>query len=378
MSIIKNLKQLNNKKLNFFTTPSHSQKPVFKTILGKDYYKYDMSEMDGLDNLNNPQDCILELNEKLKEIYASGYSHILTNGSTQGILALMLATLKKDDKVICAVNSHKAVHNGLILTGAMPIWVYPQFNNQYGVYTTISTSKLEKTIKENLDAKCVIITNPTYDGAISNIEKIAEICKEHDIILIVDEAHGGLWNFDRTLGGPAILSGADASVQSLHKTCGAVNSAAVVHLSLTSKITKSKLIDAINLIATTSPSFPVIANVEETVSFLNSKTGKNELYKLTQNLMNLISKIKEFEYIDIYYDNNDITKLLIHPTNISSEEFNDILYKKFKIECEIMHKNALTFVCGLGTSEKKLKKLFKALNYITKYLKKEKYFQLRM
>ena len=242
MSIIKNLKQLTKKRFNFFTTPSHSQSPAFKTILGKDYYKYDLSEVDGLDNLNCPQGSILDLHEKLKDIYYSGYSHVLTNGSTQGMLALMLATLKKDDKVLCAVNCHKCVHNGLVLTGAKPIWLYPHFNNEFSVYTSISSSVVEKAIEENPDAKCLILTCPTYDGILSNIEKIAEICKNNDVILIIDEAHGALWNYDRTIGSPAILSGADAYVQSLHKTCGSVNPAGLVHLSMSSKISKTQLL----------------------------------------------------------------------------------------------------------------------------------------
>ncbi len=370
MSIIKNLKEIAKKKINFFTTPSHSQSIPFKSALGKDYYKYDLSEIDGLDNLNSPEGCILDFHEKLKEIYSSGYSHILTNGSTQGMLALMLATLKKGDKALCAVNCHKCVHNGLILTGANPVWIYPHFNSEFGVYTSISTTELEKIIEQNTDAKCLIITNPTYDGVISNIEKISEICRAHDITLIVDEAHGALWNFDKTIGSPAILSGADAAVQSLHKTCGAINPAALVHLSYSSKITKNQLLDALNLISTTSPSFPIMANIEETVNFLSSKKGKKEVCELTQNVMNIISRIKDFEFIKIYYSNNDITKLLIHPTHISAQEVSDILYKKFKIECEVLHKTALTFVCGIGTSQKKFKKLLKALAYINKLSKK--------
>jgi len=113
-----------------------------------------------------------------------------------------------------------------------------------------------------------------------------------------------------------------------------------------------------------------MANIEETIEFLNSKKGKKEIYKLTQNAMMLISKVKEFEFIKIYYSNNDITKFLIHSTNISAQEVSEILYNKFKLECEVQHKNALTFVCGVGTTTKKIKKLLKGLSYINKISKK--------
>lgn len=369
MNFIKNLLQLKKKKIGFFTTPSHSQIPPFKSVLGKEYYKYDLSEVDGLDNLNNPEGCILELEEELSKIYNSGFSHILTNGSTQGILALMLATLQKGDKVLCAVNCHKSVHNGLILTGAEPIWIYSNFNQEFGVYTSLSVSTVEKAIESEPEAKCLIITSPTYDGAISDIERISELCKEHNITLIVDEAHGGLWNFDKTIGIPAIQLGADASVQSLHKTCGAVNPAAILHLSSGSKISKSRIMDALNLISTTSPSYALMANIEETVKFLNSKNGQKEIQKLTEQISKLIHKLKGFNHIKFFAEDNDITKILIKTSRISAEETSEILYSKFKLECEIQHANSLTFLCGIGTDEKKLKKLLNALKYIEKISK---------
>jgi len=370
MNFLKKLLQLKRKKIGFFTTPSHAQNPPFKSILGKDYYKWDLSEVDGLDNLNAPEGCILELENEFKEIYGSGFSHMLTNGSTQGILALMLAVLKKEDKVLCAVNCHKSVHNGLILTGATPVWVYPNFNHEFGVYTSISASTIEKAIEAEPDAKCLIITNPTYDGAISDTEKISALCKKHNIIFIVDEAHGALWNFDRTIGIPAIHLGADASVQSLHKTGGAVNPAAILHLSENSRISQKRVMEALNVISTTSPSFALMANIEETVKFLYSKKGKKHLQKLIELISEAIHKIKEFEHIKLFTENNDITKILIKTCRVPAEEAAEIIYSKFKLECEIQHANALTFLCGAGTDNKKIKKLIKALKYIEKISKK--------
>lgn len=370
MNFLKNLLQLKRKKIKFFTTPSHAQKPPFKSVLGKDYYKLDLSEVDGLDNLNEPESCILELENDISEIYGSGFSHMLTNGATQGILALMLSILTENDKVLCAVNCHKSIHNGLILTGAQPVWVYPTFNKEFGVYTSISAATIEEAINSTPDAKCLIITNPTYDGAISDIEKISSLCKKHNIILIVDEAHGGLCNFDKTIGIPSIHLGADASVQSLHKTCGAVNPAAILHLSKNSQISQQRLMKAINLISTTSPSFALMANIEETIKFLNSKKGRNALQKLIDAISDTIHTIKKFEHIKLFAENNDITKIFIKTCRLKAEEAAEILYSKFKIECEIQHQNALTFLCGIGTNEKKLKKLVYALKYIEKLSKK--------
>ena len=370
MSILKNLLQLKKKKINYFTTPSHGQKLPFKSKLGEKYYALDMSEVDGLDNLNTPAECIAQFEETLKDIYNSGYSHILTNGSTQGVLALMLATLNRGDKVLCASNVHKSVHNGLVLTGANPVWIYPSYNKEFGFYTTIKYQQIGSIFDENPDIKCLIITNPTYDGAITDISKIAEICKERNVVFIVDEAHGALWNFDRTIGTPAILAGADASIQSLHKTCGAINPAAIVHLSIKSKITKQQLLDALNLISTTSPSYALMCNIEETIKYLKSEKGKKRIERLVDKIILEIEKLEKLEFLKVYTQYNDLTRIAVHFTNIASDEAAEILYKKFKIECEIQHKYALTFVCGIGTSVQKIKRLTKALKYLNKISKK--------
>jgi len=334
MALIKNLLQLNKKKISFFTTPTHSQKMPFESLLGKNYYNLDLSEVDGLDNLNNPQECILETETKFQTIYNSGFTHILTNGSTQGLLALMLAVLSKGDKVLVAVNSHKSIHNGLVLTGAEPVWIYPNYDNDFGIYTTITIKSIERAILNNPTAKCLIITNPTYDGIISDIEKISVLCKANDIILIVDEAHGALWNFDKTIGTPAIICGADASVQSLHKTCGAVTPSALLHLSKESKIDTQKVMSALNLISTTSPSYAIMTNIEETVDFLNAQKGKKVIDKLLNNLYDFTQKVKHLENLQIYNENIDVTKILIRFLKLSAEEASEILYSKFKnVKC---------------------------------------------
>lgn len=369
MSLIKKILQLKRKCCTLFTTPSHGQKMPFKSLLGEKYYTFDMSEIDGLDNLNNPKECILELEEQLQKNYFSKLSVPLTNGSTQGILALLLAVLKPHDKVLAASNCHKSVHNAIILSGAEPVWVTPNFNSDFGIFTSISPTDIEAKLNEIKDIRCVVITNPTYDGSISNIEKIANVCKEKNIVLIVDEAHGGLWNFDKTIGTPAILCGADASVQSLHKTCGAVNPTAILHLSKNSAISTQRLLSTLNLISTTSPAYPSIINIEETVTFLSSKKGQKALDTLSLNIMETRKKIKKLEFFELLEKNVDITKICVRPTRISAEEVSDIIYKKFKLECEIQHARALTFLCGLGTDKQKLKKLYAALKYINKISK---------
>lgn len=100
----------------------------------------------------------------------------------------------------------------------------------WAIYGAIQPSDLAEKLKNNKNVKFVWVTNPTYEGVVSNIKEIAEICHFYKVPLIVDEAHGSLWNFHEELPTTALQLGADAVVHSLHKTGGALTQASMFHL----------------------------------------------------------------------------------------------------------------------------------------------------
>lgn len=364
MSIIKKIKDYykSNKSL-LFTTPTHSQGsfiiPDAQDILGSQYFKSDFSEIDGFDNLRAPQDTIKAVLEQISQIYHSKYSFMLTNGSTSGILAAMLSVLKNNDKVLIARNCHISVYNGLVLTGARPLWFLPDADEQWGIYKGITAKDIEKYFESENDIKAVIITSPTYEGIFSDIKNISEICKKNSAILIVDEAHGALLNFADLGSKPAILSGADISIQSLHKTAGAINPAALMHIADSSPVKPESVQNALNLINTTSPSYPLMADIEATVKYLNSSAGKEHITNLLQQIE--IFKTCLSQNISCYSENNDKTKLLLRFNGCNALDIAEILNTKYNIEEEYSTQKALLFITGIGTTPEKLKKLSEAL-----------------
>ena len=101
---------------------------------------------------------------------------------------------------------------------------------------------IEKHLQENENVGLVWITNPTYEGVVSDIKSISKVCKKYGIPLIVDEAHGCLWNFNKNLPETALKLGADAVVHSLHKTGGAMTQSSMLHLGKDSKFEIEKFI----------------------------------------------------------------------------------------------------------------------------------------
>lgn len=365
MTIVNFIENFRKKKRVLFTTPSHGQgdfvAPSSLKLLGHKFFTCDYSEIEGFDNLSNPIGIIRTSQVEAARIYGAKSTFFLTNGSTSGIVASMFALLNRCDKVLIARNCHKSVYNGLVLTGAVPLWLMPNYNKEWGIYETISLDLLEETFIRNKDIKAFIMTNPTYEGVMSDIYRVSSICKKYNVKLIVDEAHGALWNYHKALGTPALMQGADIVVQSLHKTAGALNPAALLHIGVDSDIEPKNIQKALNLFTTTSPSYPLLVNIESTINYLSSQQGQLKIQEMVKNVNRTVRFLKSIPNLEVYSYNNDVTKILVKVTNMSGFELSDILFNEYNIEDELANEKSVMFLTGLGTTKSKLKKLEKAL-----------------
>ena len=276
----------------------------------------------------------------------------------------MKAIISPADKVLVARNCHKSVFNGLILTAGYVDWFMPESDEDWGIYTQIDPNKLESTLQLN-QYKAFIMTSPTYEGINSDIEKIAKICKKYNVYLIVDEAHGALYNFSDNLPKTAIQQGADISINSLHKTAGALNQTALLNISSNIQNIEIKAFqDALNIFQTTSPSYPLLSNIEACISFLNSKDGKTEI----NNLLIEIDKIKKELIrfgVEFYEDDNhDPTKILVRKQGLSGVDLSELMLSEFNIEEELHNEISCTYLTGIGTSRAKLEKLKNGLKKV--------------
>lgn len=366
MTIGKKIKKIAKSNRILFTTPSHDRTsfviPDVAEYFGRKFFFHDLSEINDLDNLAEPEGDIFESMKCSAELLGVKDLFYLVNGSTSGILAAMLSTLKQNDKVLIGRNCHKSVLNGLVLTGAEPIWILPEINKEWGIFRPIEPEKISESLNKNPDVKVVMITSPTYEGVSSDVEKIAEICHKNGAILIVDEAHGALKSFAPELfGKSALQSGADIAIQSLHKTCGAPNPCAVLQSS--GKISDEKIQNALNLINTSSPSYPIIAAIEGTINYLSSKDGHKKIKELVSAINQLKSAFEPNLNIT-FYNENDPAKIVVKVNGLSGFDLSDRLFEDFNIEDELTNSVASVLLCGIGTTKHKLKLLEKALKSI--------------
>ena len=289
----------------------------------------------------------------------------LTGGATLGILAAMKSVIQEGDRVLVARNCHKSVYNGLVVTCARVDWLMPETNDYFGIYGEINPEEVENNLKLN-QYKALIITSPTYEGVNSDIEAISKICRQYGVYLIVDEAHGALYNFSDKLPKTALEQGADFVINSLHKNAGAPNQCALLHVSnrIRDDFEWRQVQRAINLFNTSSPSYPLLACIEAAVTYLHSKEGKKAIDDLINNIEHFKKDLRKegWEFYD--NENSDPTKILIKRPDVSGLELSEKLFREFHIEDEMASDVCALYLCGIGTTRAKLDRLKNAIKKV--------------
>lgn len=338
MSLIRLLSEKPEKTL--FTTPSHGQKFFIYEPL-KEMYKLDISETECQD----PQEALKVAQLRARAIYHTYSTTFLTNGSTSGIIAAVLSCTQVGDKVLIASNSHPCHFNAVRLAGARALTYDLEIDKDWGVPLEVKPEVIDFYLSR-YNIKTVIITSPSYEGIISDIEEIKAVCEKHGAFLVVDEAHGALYPFSELLPISAVNI-ADFTVQSLHKTAGGLNPTALLHCNCEVDVSH-----ALNMFMTTSPSYPLLASIEANINYLDSRAGRKEIDNLVIRLDRMREKCRGCEFFG-----DDPTKVLIRVPGISGYELSEMLYEDFGIEDEKTNEKSTMLLCGIGTDSKKIDRL---------------------
>ena len=94
---------------------------------------------------------------------------------------------------------HRSVVHGFRMTGANIKFIVPEFRTDFGVFDPISFEKLKAELDKDGKINVVALTSPTYDGLAADIQRIAKLCQNRNIRLLIDGAHGSLFPFHKEL-----------------------------------------------------------------------------------------------------------------------------------------------------------------------------------
>ena len=270
---------------------------------------YDLTELDGLDDLHQPEGIIEEAEEKLTELYGSDKSFFLVNGSTVGNLAMVYATCREGDTVIVQRNAHKSVFNAIELTGARPVFISPEWDNDTRTAGTVSAKQVDKALTGYPKAKAVILTYPTYYGvAGQELAESIRLCHEREIPVLVDEAHGAHFVIGEPFPRSALALGADVVVHSAHKTLPAMTMASFLHVQ-SKLVSTERVAHYLQMLQSSSPSYLLMASLDDARAYAESFTEEDIISYLQKRnaFIKKLDKIPSLETIKT----NDPLKLIV-------------------------------------------------------------------
>lgn len=83
-----------------------------------DIFKTDITEINGFDNLHNPDGIIKDAQKKYASLFGAKKTFFCVNGATGALQAAIMSVCGPNDTVIMARNCHRSVYSAMILTGA--------------------------------------------------------------------------------------------------------------------------------------------------------------------------------------------------------------------------------------------------------------------
>lgn len=249
-----------------FHVPGHKRgrgaAPLLKSLLGSKALAADLTESYGLDNLHAPEGPILEAQQLAAAAFGARRSFFLVNGSTAGLQALILATCRSGQKLIVPRHAHRSVVAGLILSGAHPVWAEPEWHPALDIPLTLPAPTLAAALATHSDAAAVLLVHPTYEGLASSVAELVAMSHRAGLPVLVDEAHGTHFALHPAFPAPALAGGADAAVQSWHKTGGSLTQSSVLHLGGPGRVDPARVAAALQMVQTASPSYLLLASLD--------------------------------------------------------------------------------------------------------------------
>lgn len=373
--IHKALEQQRLNRLAHFDVPGHKGgrgNKELKEFLGADCVKLDMNSMKPLDNLCHPVSVIKDAQRLAAEAFGADEAFFIVNGTTAAVQAMIMSVAVAGDKIIMPRNVHRSAINALVVNGSIPVYVNPGVNKRLGIPLGMSVSDIEKTIKENPDAKAILVNNPTYYGICSDIKSIVKIAHEHGMLVLADEAHGTHFYFNDRLPISAMAAGADMTAISMHKTGGSLTQSSIL---LTRNTVNADYVrQIINLTQTTSGSYLLLSSLDiarKNMS-LNGKEYSDKMIEYAEYAREEINKLGGYyafgnELVDknFVYD-FDRTKLSVHTRDIglAGIEVYDLLRDDYGIQIEFGDIGNILAIISGGDRMLEIERLISALSEV--------------
>jgi len=364
-----------------FDVPGHKRgrgNPELVKLLGEQCVGLDVNSMKPLDNLCHPVSVIMEAEQLAAEAFGAAHAYFMVGGTTSAVQSMILTACKSGDKIIMPRNVHRSAINALVLCGAEPVYVNPDVDNHIGIALGMELSQVEQAILDHPDATAVFVNNPTYYGICSDLRSIVRIAHEHNMLVLVDEAHGTHLSFSPNLPVSAMEAGADMAAVSMHKSGGSLTQSSL--LLLGENMNTRYVEQIINLTQTTSASYLLLSSLD--ISRRNLALRGRESFEKVTAMAEYARE--EINSIGGYYAYGkdlvngssifdfDVTKLSVYTRDIglTGIEVYDLLRDEYDIQIEFGDIGNILAYISIGDRIQDIERLVGALEDIKRLYSK--------
>lgn len=328
--------------------------------------QFDITEIQGADELYAPMGIIRESEENATSLFNTAKTVYSAGGSSQSINAMLYLAYLRADKstkpfVLAGRNAHKSFIYALAKLNADVEWLYPQ--NTHSICSCILNGEMVENELKSLENMpfAVYITSPDYLGGVSDIESISKVCKKYDIPLLVDNAHGSYLKFCKDDKHPISL-GADMCCDSAHKTLPVLTGGGYLHIAKNDKYGFSKnAVNAMAVFGSTSPSYLILQSLDLCNKYISEKIHK-DIEKCAEKIKCLSNIIKSRGF---NVESTEPLKLTVKLNGANASQY----FKGYGIEPEYADADYVVFMLSPQNADEdfiKLENAFKNLEYISK------------
>jgi arginine/lysine/ornithine decarboxylase len=257
-------------------------------FFGGELLRIDITELPGADNLLCPEGAIAESEALHARFVGAEAAFYTTNGSTAGNLAML--ALLRGKKVIFPRGVHVSVANAISMFAITPVFLAAEPCDYPAI---MRAEDVRSALRVHRDAAAVFVTYPNYFGLCCDLPAIAAAAHRAGLPLLVDAAHAAHFAYSPLLPVYPAEAGADIWTESAHKTLPAMNQCACVCVGKSSLIDKALVRQAVSLVQTTSPSYPLLCSMDYAYAYMRDQ-GAEELarvVRLAEKLTDAVASI---------------------------------------------------------------------------------------
>lgn len=352
----------------------------FYEFFGEHIFRADLSvSVPMLDSLMEPTGVISDAQTIAAKAFGARRTFFATNGTSTANKVILQTLIAPGEKLLLDRNCHKSVHHGVVLSGALPIYLDSSINRKYSVYGPVPKRTIVKAIEEHPDAQALVLTSCTYDGLRYDLASIVEAAHAKGIKVLIDEAWYGFARFHPSFRPTALEAGADYVTQSTHKVMSAFSQASMIHVN-DPAFNEHLFRENFNMHTSTSPQYAMIASLD-----VARKQAVMEGYKLLTRTIELARELRTqinstgvfrvLELADLLPEEARHDNIQLDPTKVTIdisrcgytvEDLQRELFERYNIQVEKSTFNTLTLLLTIGATRSKVSRLYDALMRIAR------------